>query len=208
MRRAVPRISRRRIQLWLRSIARLLTRSTSRPRRAASSSSIVTWSRRLQSASGAKVTSRSMSLAGPKSSRRAEPKRDNSTIRQRSQKAASISGGKAMAAALIVVSSPAGASARLAGRTTVGGGAEGAVLLSEEGGAGGGLAGVLGVALLAVGDHDGGADGLEGEGADPHPRVEGDGHAAEVAQFHGGGADPAGLEDGGGGVDRDAEAGD
>lgn len=83
----------RRIQLELRSIARCETRSTLRPTIAVSSSSIATWSSRLQSACGANLTSRSRSLSGRKSSRSADPNTRSSAIFHRRQNLASCSVG-------------------------------------------------------------------------------------------------------------------
>src|SRR5690606_6386049 len=58
------------------------------------------------------------------------------------------------------------------------------------------LPGVLVVLLGPVGDFSRGGELLEGEGADPHPRVKRDRHAAQVGELHRGRAVPAGLEDG------------
>lgn len=78
-------ISRRRIRLWLCSTARLLKRSILRSSKSANSCSICKWSRRLQSAPGAKVANMSTSLFESKSSCSTDPNRANSLMRQRRQ---------------------------------------------------------------------------------------------------------------------------
>src|SRR5579872_2621172 len=88
----------RRIQLELRSMARCDTRSTLRPTMPASSSSIATWSSRLQSASGAKLTSKSKSLSGRKSSRSADPNTRSSAIFHRRQNSSSCCVGMGISA--------------------------------------------------------------------------------------------------------------
>ncbi len=77
---------------------RRLTRSTWRPKMRVSSSCILTMSNKVYRASGAKRTSRSMSLSGPKSSRKTEPNNASSVIRHRRQNSWSAASGSAILA--------------------------------------------------------------------------------------------------------------